>query len=269
MDYNEDFASADCAFCSEHTIKSIPLDRVIEKLDHHLSNKDYASAERHLEYWLADAEAIGDSRGKLAVLNELVGFYRKQGCEEKALAFADKAVSLARDGGFDMTVTMATTLINAATAKKAFGHAENAVPLFREAKSLYETLLQKDDARLGGLYNNMALCLVDAGDLESAQDLFVRALGVASLANEPTQSAITYCNLADLAALAFGEDTHEGKAKIDEYLKKAIEDFRRSEKRDLSFSYACEKCADVFGYYGHDDWQKELLNYAGANNERT
>ena len=51
-------------------VTPIPIGRIIEKLDSYLNQNDYASAERHLRYWLSEAETCHDMRGKLTVLNE-------------------------------------------------------------------------------------------------------------------------------------------------------------------------------------------------------
>ena len=38
----------------------ISLDRILDKLDGYLHKNDYTSAERHLRYWLAETESVGD-----------------------------------------------------------------------------------------------------------------------------------------------------------------------------------------------------------------
>ena len=52
---------------------TVPVGRVIEKLDEYLSRDDWAGAGRHLNYWLAEAKAGGDKRGELAIQNERMG----------------------------------------------------------------------------------------------------------------------------------------------------------------------------------------------------
>ena len=49
---------------------AISVERVIAKLDEHLNRNDYAAARRHLDHWLAEAEAAHDLRAKLSLLNE-------------------------------------------------------------------------------------------------------------------------------------------------------------------------------------------------------
>ena len=57
----------------------ISVDRIISKLDGYLDKNDYASAERHILYWLSEAESGQDFRTELLMRNELMGLYRKLG----------------------------------------------------------------------------------------------------------------------------------------------------------------------------------------------
>ena len=73
-------------FESHPTLRPIPQQRVIAKMDEYMARRDYAGAERHLLYWLEEARAGRDQRGMLMVLGELVGHYRKTGERDKAMA---------------------------------------------------------------------------------------------------------------------------------------------------------------------------------------
>lgn len=241
---------------------SIPVGRVLEKLDRLLVQKDFDGAELHLTYWLRDAETVGDMRGMLTVVNELIGLYRKLGREKEALSAAERALSLADEAKLAGSITMGTTLVNVATAYKAFGHADTALPLYEKARDLYEKYLLPDDGRLGGLYNNMALALMDISCFEEARQLFEKALAVMALVpgREP-EMAVTYCNLADLTAAELGLEA--GEAEISRCLEKAMELLNAEGlTRDGNYAYVCEKCAPCFGYYGFFLYKKELTKRA-------
>ena len=97
-----DYLDPACPFdSSAYTGKAetIPVRRVLEKVDDYLGRNDYDSAERTLLYWLGEARRGGDGRGELSVRNELMGLYRKQGRGEEAVAQADTIV-------FDKTGTL-------------------------------------------------------------------------------------------------------------------------------------------------------------------
>jgi len=265
----EDYEEPICPFCTPDKHESIPTGRVLEKLDEYLSKNNYVSAERHLKYWLEEADGINDNRGKLSVMNEFIGLYRKLERKEEALRFCEKSLELAEKIGLADTVTMGTTLVNAATAYKAFGKAEKAVPLYEKAKTLYEKNLTDTDERLGGLYNNMGLAFLELEKFKKAEELFIKALNVMAQNKgcEP-ESAITFCNLANLAEAELGLE--DGDEKIHVYLEKAME-FLDTEglKQDGSYAYVCEKCAPTFGYYGYFAYEKELTERSRRIYERT
>lgn len=265
----EDYEEPRCPLNMKPRIYTIPIGRVIEKLDQYLSRNDYPSAERHLLYWIADAEACGDRQGKLTVLNEQIGLYRKQSKKEECFKAIDEALSLSDDLGLAGTVFHGTTLVNAATGYKAFGQPNKAISLYEEAKMIYERNLKPDDPRLGGLYNNMALALVELGFYREAEKLYFAAIDVMGKQEFGSlEVAITKLNLADLVAMEIGSET--GDTKIKKYLEQAeglLND--ESVPRNGYYAFVCEKCAPVFGYYGYFLTEQELNRRAKAIYERT
>ena len=240
----------------------ISVERIIGKLDEHLNRNDYAAARQHLDHWLAEAEAARDLRARLSLLNEKIGLHRKLGDRAEAFAAADAALALARELGLDRSVTMGTTLINAATAYKAFGQADLALPLYREAKALYEALLPAQDSRLGGLYNNMALALVDLGSFREAERLYQAAMDVmAKTPNGALDIAISWCNLADLAVAELGPEQAEPRVADCLARAEALLD-TESLPRDGYYAFVCEKCAPCFGYYGYFLTEQRLRQQA-------
>lgn len=235
----------------------ISIDRILSKLDEHLHRNDYPAAERHLVYWLGEAEQNSDLRTALLVRNELMGLYRKLGRQAEALDCANAALSAIKAHGIAHQVGAATTYLNAATVYKAFGMAEDAIGLFEHARSVYEAELGADDSRLGGLYNNMALALVDLGRFSEAKDLYEKAIAIMSRTDGGMlEVAITYLNMASAAEAELGlEDAQE---IIANHLKKAEELLEGHQKRDGYYAFVCEKCASVFDYYGHFFYAKEL-----------
>ncbi len=234
----------------------ISIDRILEKLDAHLHANDYISAEKHLKYWLDEARLVRDGRTELFLLNELMGLYRKTGRRNEAIECAEKALGSARQF-FDGTVTAATTYINAATVYKAFSLADRAIPLFVSAREIYERLLDEGDARLGGLYNNMGLALVDLSRFDEAKQIYKRAIDVMSKHRDRDgEIAITYLNLATAAEREYG--LVEGDELIRSYLDIAERLLEDCKEHDGYYAFVCEKCASVFGYYGWFFFENEL-----------
>lgn len=236
----------------------IPTDRVMKKLDEHLGRNDYVSAKRHLLYWLAEAEFLRDDNGILLINNELMGLFRKLGEREPALTHVQKALDQIRRMKIEENVGAATTYLNCATVYKAFGQAQEAISLFERAKGIYESNLSPQDERLGGLYNNMALALVDLKRFVEADEIFCKAIEVMQRneGKEPEQ-AITYLNIATAAEVRFGLE--DAKEVIAECAKEAIKFLEIGRNRtDGDYAFVCEKCAPVFGYYGYAEYEKAL-----------
>ena len=264
----EDYEEPACLLNMHPEIKRIPVSRVIEKLDAFLNRNDYPAAEKHLVYWLAEAEAGKDIRGELTVLNELIGLYRKTGQKEAGLKAITRTLALLNTMGMEGTVSYATTLINAATAYKAFGRAADALPLYRQARAIYEARLEAGDARLAGCYNNMALALTELKAYREAEALFLQALELMLQQEhgEP-EAAITCLNLADLIDVEVGSVA--GEEAIAAYLRRA-EDLLNTESipQNGYYAFVCEKCAPAFGYYGWFYTENELRKRAKAIYER-
>jgi tetratricopeptide (TPR) repeat protein len=235
----------------------IPKTRVLGKLDSLLQSNDTAGAKRLLEYWLGEAAADKDDGGKLLMLNELMGLCRKLGERDDAVKYAEEALFLVAVMGIEENIGAATTYLNSATVYKAFGEPENALHFYELAKEIYERDLAEDDERLGGLYNNMGLALVDLKRFSEANELYMNAVSVMEkLPDKEPEAAITYLNMADAARMEFSSAAN---GKIDGFVEKAIALMEAGKERtDGNYAFVCEKCASVFGYYGYEDYAKEL-----------
>ncbi len=239
----------------------ISIDRVLEKLDEYLHKNDYAAAERHLFFWLSEAKSENDRRAELLIRNEQMGIYRKLGKREEALTALCEALSTVDALEISHQVGAATTYLNAATVYCAFGKAEEGISLFEKAKLVYEVELDEHDRRLGGLYNNMGLTLVELGRFNEAKELYEKAISVMKHnENADAEVAITYLNLATAAEKEFG--LLDADEEISEWLDRAEESLDRVEQRDGNYAFACEKCATVFGYYGRFAYQREIAERA-------
>ena len=269
----EDYLEPACLLCgepfgAEPAIRAVPQQRIVEKLDEYMSRRDYAGAERHLLYWLEEAELGRDERGKLLLLNELVGHYRKTGDRDKALARADEALALLEQLDFDGTISAGTTYVNTATACSAFGENERALALFEKARAIYESSPRIQAHLLGGLYNNMALVCTALGRYDKAFALYEKAMrAMARVPGGVLEQAITCLNMADAVAAQQGPEA--GEARIFELLDRAEALLRDpSAPHDGYYAFVCEKCAPSFSYYGYFLTAEELQKEAKAIYER-
>ena len=270
----EDYLEPTCPFCvdtyqKDRPVHRIDLCRMMEKLDEHLGRNDYAAAERHLDFWLSEARFNNDDQGALSVLNELMGLHRKCGHEVQAMEAVRVGLSLLDSLDLEGTVTAGTTFVNAATVYKSFGKAADALPLYRKAQDIYERQLSQEDGRLGGLYNNMALALVDEKQYGEARRYYEKALAImANVRYGQLEQAITYLNLADLATAELG--LLESEDQVNDYLDRAEVLLETPEvPRNGYYAFVCEKCAPTFRYFGRFAYADELKQRSDAIYERS
>lgn len=268
-DYEEPRCPLDNSMWVKKTVTPIQSDRVIAKEDEYLSKNDYEGAEKHLKYWWLEADNGNDDRGKLLICNELMGLYRKLGRCEEAKEYAQKALALVKELKLDDTIGGATAYLNSGTVYKAFGEPEKSLSYFEQAKNIYEKELPSDDVRKAGLYNNMALTLVDLKKYSEAKMLYNNALVIVNASEQgKPDAAITYLNMADCAEAELGGE--EAEPLIQEYLDKAEELLNSvpDTQKGGYYAFVCEKCAPTFEYYGYFLTAKELEKRAKGIYER-
>ncbi len=269
----EDYVEPRCVLCDEPygkepTVKPVPQDRIIRKMDEYMSRRDYAGAERHLKYWLEEAKAGFDKGGELLIRNELVGHFRKTGNRDGAFENAGEALRLLKELGFENNISAGTTYINIATAYNAFGENKKSIALFEKARTVYESNENTAPQLLGGLYNNMALTFVAMKDYDSAFPLYEKAVKVMKkVKGGELEQAITYLNEADAYVAMLGSEKAESKAF--DLVDKAYDLIKNTEApHDGYYAFVCEKCAPSFSYYGYFAAAEELKKTAEEIYER-
>ena len=270
----EDYQEPRCLLCDEpygvtKEVRSVPQQRIIEKMNDYMSRRDYAGAERHLLYWLEEAKLGNDLRGQLMIRGELVGHYRKTGEKDKAFQSADDALRLLKELDFDGTVSSGTTYVNIATACNAFGENERALSFFEKAKAVYESGKKAAPELLGGLYNNMALCLSALSRYAEARSYYEKAMEqMALVPGGQLEQAITCLNIANTLEDELGME--EAEPQIFDLLDRAYELLNSPEpKRDGYYAFVLEKCEPTFAYYGYFAASQELKKKAEEIYERS
>lgn len=247
----EDYEEPRCLLNMDTSnVEPIPVMRVLDKFDEYLDKRDYEGAKKHLEYWRMEAKAGRDLRGELSVTNELMGVYRKMGLENEAMESVRSAMELISLLDNKETISAGTSYLNAGTVCDRFGRPEKALEYFEKAKAVYEKNLKGTDARMGGLYNNMALALADLKEYQEAERYYKMALEVMRKQPEgKLEMAITYLNMANAIEADIGLDAAE--EKIIHYLDTAEQLLNdKNLERNGYYAFVCEKCAPTFEYYG-------------------
>lgn len=267
----EDYTEPRCPFCTDmfkKNIHRIPTGRVISKLDEYFNKNDYDGALSHLLYWLKEAEAEGDLDGVFTVKNELMGLYRKIGKMDEAIKHTEDVLALLKTMDNENSVSAGTAYLNAGTAYKAYQNPQKSIEYFEKAKAIYEENLDKDDSRLAGLYNNMALTLCDLSEFDKAYDYYNRAIAIMQKhENGLLDCAISYLNTANTKEAQLGLENAE--KEINELLKKASDALDdESNEQNGYYAFVCEKCAPTFGYYGYFLYENDLKERAKRIYER-
>jgi len=242
------------------TARTVPVPEIISRLDGLYSRGLEKEAREFLDTWRGCAHARGDWRGELSLLSELMGLYRRTDDDHAAIKAIDDGLAIIREHGMGSTVSGATVLLNAATTLKAFGKAEESIPMFVHVCRVYSDNLDPSDYRFAGLYNNMALSYDDAGDRAQAEKYFGMAIAVIKTCPHPeNELAVTYCNMAHMYDRADPEDP-----RIGEYMEKAWECLDAPGlPRDGYYAFTASKCAPAFSYFGYFVYARELETRAG------
>lgn len=216
-------------------------------------------AQEYLTQLIKTARHHGDRRAELSILSELLGLYRRTADESAALRAVADSLDLVAELGVGGSVGGATVVINAATTLCRFGGFERALPLYEQARSVYESSLPAQDPRLAALYNNMASAYIGTAQPDEAELLYFAALnalgeGVGALCDR----AVTLVNLAELCDLRDPEDE-----RIELCLELAMECLdSEALPRDGYYAFTCEKCAPAFGRLGFFLAQRKLSERA-------
>ncbi len=250
-------------FKENSSLGRIPVERIINKVDECFNKNDYNEAGRILEYWANESVSLKDLSGELSMLSELVGFYRKINDSNKGMISIKRALELVNELNQQEMASGATVYLNCATAYKAFGEVENAIKLYAKAEEIYIKVLSSNDERFGGLYNNMALTLVDLKEYEKAEQCYKKAISVMEkINNGQADLAITYVNMAHLYEVL-------DKKKVLDCLFTAYELLNtESLVKNGYYAYVCEKCAPSFEYFGYQLIADELRKLSGEIYER-
>ena len=234
---------------------AVPVPQIIERLDGLFRKGMEEEAGEFLRDWSTRAHGMGDWRGELSLLSELMGYYRRTAEAEAGLDACSRGMDIIKEHGLANTVSGATILLNAGTTMKAFGKAKESLPIFEHVCRVYQNNLAPDDYRFGGLYNNMALSYDDVGNYEKAEICFMQAMKTIKTCVQPEyELAVTCCNLAHMYDHQDPEDP-----RINEYMEQAWE-YLNSENipRDSYYRFTASKCLDAFRYFGYFLYVKEL-----------
>jgi len=279
------------------------IENILRKYDEMLAQGQMQAAVGYLEEEAAKCVEEGENTSAITIFNELEGFWRVAGEKEKSYTAAEAALALIATCKMEGSIGHATTLLNYATAKTAFGEAKEALELYDRVEKIYDWQLPEDDYRYAGLYNNMAQSLLRVNDVKSAGEYFAKSLEMLKkMQDVESETATCHANLA-ICLMAqkkldeagenlkkseklFAElpgDPHADSmlatrgqleymlgryAEAAEYYKRAASNIEKRFGRNPYYARACRNCAKALEAAGNKEEAKRWHELSDSAGER-
>ena len=244
-----------CTTCSKESYDTVPIARVLEKIDSLFQRNDLAGVGRILDYWGGEARRLNDERGLLEILNEKIGYYRRTGEKELALSSVKEAFSIIEKLGLEGLQSTGTIYLNGATTMKAFGETEAAMRYYEIAREIYQKTLPENDFRLAAFYNNISSAYKELGDAGKCEECCLKAISILENLNGFLgEIAISHINLAHLY---YDLDNFDERIYME--MERAWELLTdECNKHDGNFAFICSKCYPSFGFFGYFEYEQKL-----------
>lgn len=230
---------------------------IFKRIDELLEENRVEEAETLMEQILAQAMMEQDRGLALAVLNEMVGFYRTIGNAEQSYYYGEAALAMLDDMDMKDTVPYATSLLNLATAYRAGGRLTDALKCYSKVEDIYEKELDPNDPLQASFCNNVSLLYQEMGDFNTAAAAQKKALRI--MEKHPDkfyEIAVTNTNLANTLFVLQKEE--EGL----KCLEKALKIFEEHQITDSHYQAALSAMGTHF--YEKGDYEKAIKCFTDA-----
>ena len=178
--------------------RTIPVSKVIERLDALFIKNMYDEAESFLCKWIICANAKGDWKSHLSLLSELIDLYRSTTETALALEAIKSATDILKSHNWGNTVQGATVLWNIANALNDFGCTETSVDYFNYVLEVYSSFLEPNDCKMARLYNDLALSYFELNEYTLAERFYDLAINVVNKNLSTRNDDSTYHYLAQV-----------------------------------------------------------------------
>lgn len=250
----------ECRSCVKEPLSTISVARFLDRLDRCFARNDLSEAAACISYWEQEARSLGDLRGLLTVKNEQLGFYRRTNEREAGLLAVREAVELVGRLGMGQEVSGATILVNAATTLKAFGEAQEGLPLYGQAEGIYLAHHMEWAYEYAAMLNNQAAALCDLERYDEGEACYRKAIRI--LQQEGAHDGEIAVSLVNLAHLTFDRDD-TSYSQVEALLDEAWEYINsKRQPHDGNYAFILSKCAPSFEYFGRRMEAAALLEVA-------
>lgn len=227
---------------------------ILKTLDEYYASNDIQKAYQFLLEQLEIAMKKQRDDIVLAILSELIGYYRVTNQFELGNQIAQHALKIIMSHGLENTIAGATTYLNIATLYRAQAKYQDALSFYQKTEEIYKQQLNLNDERYASFYNNVSLLFQEMGEYQKALDYELKALKyIQQIEDCEVEQAITYTNLSQIY---FSIHEHQNARDC---LYKAIELFKCYAKNDPHYFAALASLAQ--SYYLDCNYQKALEIY--------
>ncbi len=219
------------------------IEHVLEELQMLFAGQQTERIEEFLSENLRRAMEEQDTGAVLAIVNELIGFYRDTSQFEKMLLYCQQSLKLMERLGMEGTNPYAKALLNVANAYRAAGMHRESLGVYEQVRDIYQNILAEMDLDWAAYYNNLSLLHQEMSQYEKACDALGRALAIVE-AHEDTRikQAVSHSNLA--ASLLPCNRIEEAQ----KHIEKAMKLFAQDEEKDFHYSAAATAAGDLYYY---------------------
>ena len=226
---------------------TIPVARFISQMDSCFNRNDMKSARDCIRFWESEARRLGDRRGLLTVLNEAVGYYRRNKKKTRALEAMEECLQLVDQLGQSQTVSGATVFVNAATTLSFFDREEEALELYARAAACFEAENKTETFEYASLLNNRAAALNELKRYDEAEKDWRKAVEILKhIGRHDGEIAISLIMLAHLTYDRDDTAFEKCEALLDEAWEYINSD---NQPKDGNYAYVLKKCAPSFDYF--------------------
>ena len=171
-------------------------ENLMERIDELFEQNRGPEAEALMKQALAEALSEGRQEEAVSIINELIGYYRETSKTQDSYAYAEQALGMLDELGYQGTIPYATTLLNAGGAYRAGGRLQDALTAYEQARQIYERELDPEDMLMASLHNNISLVYQELGDFGRAKEHLLTALAIVEKRDAAYEEAVTNANLA-------------------------------------------------------------------------
>lgn len=216
------------------------IEEVLKQLDYLFETNRMGEVEDFLGSKLKEAMEEDDTSCVITIINEMIGFFRDTGQDEKSVAYSGKVISLMENLGLSGTVPYATTLLNVANAYRAAGLLSESLSYYEQVFAIYENNLEKEDFRFASLQNNLSLLYQEMGAFDKAVESLKKALEIVKKYPEAQfELAVTYTNLG--TSLLKQKNDVEARAQLEQ----AIALFQTMKLKDSHYCAALASMGEI------------------------